>query len=269
MRILGIATCYNRREKTVTALRRLMEGNPAITFDFVIADDGSTDGTAEALQAMDNVTVLPGTGSLYYSGGMRLAIDYAKKSDSSYDDCLLFNDDVTFFDGAIEYLAGKPGNAVWVGPTCDEAGELSYGGILKVSRWRPAVRKIKADRPEGLPCDTFNANCVLIPWEVFRLAPNIHPVYTHAMGDFDYGFRLKQAGIELRVSDQYVGLCSDNPAQGTWSDPSLPRAERFRLKETPKGLPFREWFYYLKKNYNLLTAALYSVIPYLRILIGR
>ena len=77
--VLGIATCFNRREKTLTSLSRLMEGNPSIRFDFIITDDGSTDGTAQALENMENVTVLTGSGSLYYSGGMRLAIDCAKK----------------------------------------------------------------------------------------------------------------------------------------------------------------------------------------------
>ena len=77
--VLGIATCFNRREKTLTSLNRLMEGNPSIRFDFIITDDGSTDGTAQALENMENVTVLTGSGSLYYSGGMRLAIDCAKK----------------------------------------------------------------------------------------------------------------------------------------------------------------------------------------------
>lgn len=267
--VLGIATCFNRREKTLTSLRRLMEGNPSIRFDFIITDDGSTDGTAQALAEMENVTLLTGSGSLYYSGGMRLAIDCAQKTGKTYDYCLLFNDDVAFYDGAIEYLAEKDRNAVWVGPTCDEAGTLSYGGIVKASRWRPAVRRVMAATSEGLECDTFNANCVLIPWEIFLAAPNIQPVYTHAMGDFDFGFQLKRGGVRLRVSDRFVGLCSNNSDQGTWADPALPRGERLRRKETPKGLPRREWYFYLRDNYNPFTAVLYSIIPYIRILIKK
>ena len=267
--VLGIATCFNRREKTLTSLNRLMEGNPSIRFDFIITDDGSTDGTAQALAEKENVTVLTGSGSLYYSGGMRLAIDCAKKTGKTYDYCLLFNDDVAFYDGAIEYLAEKDRNTVWVGPTCDEAGALSYGGIVKASRWRPAVRRVMAATPEGLACDTFNANCVLIPWKIFLSAPNIQPVYTHAMGDFDFGFQLRRGGVHLRVSDRFVGLCSNNSDQGTWADSALPRMERLRRKETPKGLPRREWYFYLRDNYNPFTAVLYSVIPYIRILIKK
>lgn len=267
MKILGIATCFNRKEKTVTSVKNLIEGNPNVEFHFVITDDNSKDGTREALAQIPNVTVLSGSGSLFYSGGMRMAIDWAQKQDEDYDFCLLFNDDVAFFKGTIEELAKKEKGTVWIGPTCDDKGELSYGGILKTSRWRPSVRIVKADAPEGLPCDTCNANCVLIPWDIFRGMANIDPVYTHSMGDFDIGFNLVRNGVELRVSDSYVGECCDNAVSGGWRDTTLPRKRRLQLKESPKGLPGKEWFHYLKKEYGFFTAAFFSVVPYIRIIV--
>lgn len=269
MKVLGIATCFNRKEKTVTSVRNLINGNPNLEFHFVITDDNSKDGTREALEQIPNVTVLSGSGTLFYSGGMRKAIDWAQKQNEQYDFCLLFNDDVVFFDNAITDLAKKASGTVWIGPTCDDSGKLSYGGILKTSNWRPSVRIVKADTPEGLSCDTCNANCVLIPWNIFQNMENIDPVYTHAMGDFDIGFNLVRKGIELRVSDRYVGECCDNAISGGWRDTTLPRKRRLQLKESPKGLPRKEWFHYLKKGYGVPTALLYSVIPYLRILLGK
>lgn len=265
-RVLGIATCFNRWEKTVTSVKRLIEGNPTIDFSFVIVDDDSTDGTREALEQIVGVTVLTGTGSLFYSGGMRKGIEWAQNNGKEYDFCLLFNDDVEFFAGAIEGLARRKKNIVWIGPTCDDSRELSYGGILKISSWRPSVKIVKADTTEGLACDTCNANCVLIPWEIFRDMDNIDNVYTHAMGDFDLGFNLVRRGIELRVSDNYVGMCCDNAVSGGWRDATLPRKRRLELKESPKGLPAKEWFHYLKKEYGMITACIYSAIPYIRIL---
>ena len=232
MKILGIATCFNRKEKTVTSVKNLIEGNPNVEFHFVITDDNSKDGTKEALMQIPNVTVLSGSGSLFYSGGMRMAIDWAQKQNEDYDFCLLFNDDVAFFEGTVEELAQRESGIVWIGPTCDDKGELSYGGILKTSRWRPSVQIVKAETPKGLPCDTCNANCVLIPWWIFREMENIDPVYTHAMGDFDIGFNLVRKGVELRVSDSYVGMCCDNAIAGGWRDTSLPRKRRLQLKES-------------------------------------
>lgn len=268
-KILGLMTCYNRKEKTLRALGALINGNPKIEFSFIIADDGSSDGTYEELKKMSQNKVLFGNGNLFYSGGMRLAIEEAKKTSEIYDYCLLFNDDVDFIPGTIEKLCERNNDCIWVGPTCDEKGELSYGGIVKCSKWRPKTKIIMGENKEGCLCDTFNANCVLIPWKIFKNLDNIDTVYTHSMGDFDYGFSAKKKGYAIRVSNEFVGECQDNPVAVTWRNKEFSRKERIRRKESPKGLPRKEWFHYLNKNYNFVTAVVYSVIPYIRILFRR
>ena len=263
-KVLGLMTCFNRKEKTKNAIEKLREGNPDIEFSFLVVDDQSTDGTKEAIECIPQVEVISGNGSLFYSGGMRVAIDHAKKKEG-YEYCLLFNDDVDFQKGSIEYLAEKDAATIWVGPTCDDKKQLSYGGIVKISKWRPKTKIVKADTPEGRSCDTFNANCVLIPWNIFMDMDNIDPVYTHSMGDFDYGFSAARKGYQIKVSDRYVGICIDNPVENSWRNTKFSRKKRLSMKESPKGLPTKEWFHYLKKNYNILTALVYSLIPLARI----
>lgn len=267
--ILGLMTCYNRKEKTRNALRNLIQGNPEIEFSFIVADDGSSDGTYDELIKVPQTKVVRGNGSWFYSGGMRAVIEEAKKEQKAYDYCLLFNDDVDFYDSAIEKLCKKDEKVIWIGPTSDENGVLSYGGVLKTSKWRPNPEIIMADNSRGRECDTFNANCVLIPWDIFLKLDNIDQVYTHSMGDFDYGFSAKRKGFVLKVSDEFVGVCPDNPVIVSWRNAELSRKERLRRKESPKGLPTKEWFYYLKKNYNLITAVIYSIIPFLRIILKK
>lgn len=269
IRILGLMTCYNRREKTITALNCLIKGNPGVEFLFIVADDGSTDGTFEELKRISNVNVVRGNGSLFYSGGMREAIAEAKKMDKQFDYCLLFNDDVKFEKAAITDLCKKDTSVIWVGPTSDEKGNLSYGGVVKTSKWRPKTEIVMADVEEGKVCDTFNANCVLIPWRIFENLDNIDEVYTHSMGDFDYGFSAVRKGYQIRVSDKYVGICPDNPVNATWRNTELSMKERIKRKESPKGLPRKEWFHYLNKNYNFITAVIYSMIPYIRIVLKK
>lgn len=269
-KILGIFTCYNRKEKTLKCLDSLMRENPDIDFSFIAVDDNSTDGTREALLSYNNVQLISGNGHCYYSGGMWLGIQAAKQSCDMYDWILFFNDDVTFLHHSIERLQAyaHKKNEIIVGAICDQKGCLSYGGVIKKSRFQPAFEIIMSQNNRCL-CDTFNANCVLLPIEVFKNLPNIDEHYTHAMGDYDYGLEARKRKIPIVVSDFFVGICIDNPIDGTWRDVNLSRRERLRKKESPKGLPFREWFYFIKKHYGLLSACVGSIIPYIKILIRR
>lgn len=296
MRILALATSYNRKDKTVAAVKRLCEGNPSIDFDFIIADDASTDGTSEALSEFKNVKVMHGDGNSYYTGGMRIAMGEALSQLGGEnpkeggcvpmpDYVMLFNDDVEFYDGAIEGLLKKKEGfepAVLVGPTCERDGvTFSYGGVKRKSNFRPKFWRIKAGENKGIDADlgtenktlvevdTFNANCVLIPTDLFIKTGNMDKVYNHSLGDFDYGYMLRRNGGKIYVSDEYVGICPFNSEEGTWNDTKLSRKERFKKKESIKGVPFGEFFHYLLKNYNILTAIIYSLSPYVRIMLGK
>ena len=66
----------------------------------------------------------------------------------------MFNDDVDFYPSAIEELCKKENGIIWVGPTSDEKGQLSYGGIRKISTWRPKTEITGTDRVTGLHTDT-------------------------------------------------------------------------------------------------------------------
>ena len=271
-RILALATCFNRKDKTIAAIKQLTEGNPELSFEFLILDDNSTDGTSEALAQYENVTVLHGNGSCFYTGGMRILIDHAKKTEKTYDYCLMFNDDVQFYDHCIEYLVSKAEqkNAVWVGPTCDEQGKLVYSGIVRRSKWRPKYKHLLAADEQGLPCETLNGNCVLIPWDIFLAVDNMPDCYTHNFGDYDYGFSITRKGYPIMVPDQFIGFCkNDTKIEGSWQDTSLSLKERLDKKESVKGLPFKEYFNYLNRNFNFGTAVIYSLSPYIKMIIGK
>jgi GT2 family glycosyltransferase len=270
-KVLALATCFNRREKTVRAIEQLVHGNPEIAFEFIIVDDGSKDGTKEALEQFDHMTVLEGDGNLFYSGGMRWAIREAKARDGQgYDYCLLFNDDVNFYDHCIEYLAGKRNDVVWVGPTGSDHGNHIYSGINRKGKHTPKYTHLLAETEEGVPCETLNGNCVLVPWHIFMASPNIPEVYHHSFGDYEYGFGITRAGYQIMVPDRIIGICNDDTKkENSWNDPRLSRIERIRKKESVKGLPFKEYFYYLHHNFSLGTAIVYSITPYVKILLGK
>ena len=115
--------------------------------------------------------------------------------------------------------------------------------------------------------DTFNANCVLIPYKVFVKVGPIDSHYIHSLGDFDYGLELKRHGNILHVSKDYCGICDINSIENTWVDVSLDIKERVRRKEAIKGAPTKQWFYFLKKNFGIGNAIFGSLTPFVRILL--
>ncbi len=264
-RILAIFTCYNRKKLTQKSIDSLQQ-NDQVAFDFVVVDDGSTDGTEEMLKSLPyQIDVVKGDGGLFWNRGMHRAIQYTKEHYPAYDWYMLMNDDTMFFPGVFDrMLPALRQNEVKVGAICGESGELSYGGIKYVRGIR--YRKMGPEATE-VHFDTFNANCALIPQEIFGRV-GIDPYYQHSIGDFDYGLQISRLGYDIRVFGEYVGECNDNTLKKTWQDETLPRMERLKLKESRKGLPFWDWFHFLKKNFGLPTAILRSVTPYVRILLG-
>lgn len=266
-RIAVLITCFNRRESTLACLERLYRQELPAGHELVsvLVDDGSKDGTGDAVRGMfPQVEVLEGDGNLYWCGGMRVAWAHASKSDPDY--YLLLNDDTELeFDAVSNLLGitGPPSNrriaiAAIKDPSSDRT---SYGGVLLTGGKAPVA---------GPPvrCDTFNANCVLVTRSVYQEVGMFHPVYTHAMGDTDYGLEARRRGIELMQSGRFLGSCPNNPPDRTWRDRSLSRSQRLKALQNPKGLPFREWMEFNRRNSGWKWPY-YTVSPILRILAGR
>lgn len=273
LKIVVVFTCYNRKEKTEKCIRLLVEGNPQLQLEFVVVDDNSDDGTVEVLQSMQekfNIYLIKGKGGLYYSRGMRVGMQCVlDRYKGNFDYILLVNDDVEFYQYSIEKLIEqnqKQADSVTVGATCNNKKMHSYGAIKYLSGISYEKVSIK---DWGLPADTFNANCVLIPHDVFANVGIMDEHYVHSLGDFDYGLQIKHKGYKIYSSRIYVGMCENNAVEGTWKDTALNRKERMRLMESVKGAPTAQWFYFLKKNFGLRVALIRSITPILRILMGK
>lgn len=266
-----ILTCYNRKEKTTNCIRSVLDSNEQIQIEIVLVDDKSTDGTKEAVRELaPRIHIVEGTGGLYWNGGMHIGMEYALKKIPDAKYYVMLNDDVEFYPGVFEAMARELDDKteVLVGATQADDNSLSYGGIVYKNRKSLKLRTVGPDEP-GVCCDTFNANCVMIPAEIFKEAGATDSAYTHSMGDFDYGFTIQRMGYPIHVFHEYVGRCNDNPAAGTWQDTSLPVLKRLRLKEGAKGLPFKDWFRFLRKNFGLDVAIVRSFTPYIKILLRR
>lgn len=249
--IVALMTCHNRREKTVTSIGHyfscdLPEGYAR---QLVLVDDGSTDGTAEAvLAAFPGVAIERGDGNLFWNRGMLCAWQRALPLAPDY--VLWLNDDTMLYPHALKTLletdaqmraqAGQPGIAV--GSTDNAQGELSYGGSVSVSRLNRLKTRKVMPAVTAQPAETMNGNCVLVPREVFNRIGLLDVVFRHAMGDNDYGFRAHKAGIPIWVMPGFCGQCNtEERIKGTYSDKTMPFSARWKNVTSPKGLPPYSW----------------------------
>ncbi len=274
-KIAILLCCHERKEHTKACLDTLLEGLPeSLEPVVVVVDAGSTDGTSQMLESYPmpsgRLILIRRGPELFWTGAMRIAMSYAAKRLKDSDYVLLVNDDVRFLPGALEALVRriKAVNADAVaGATRSESGAQSYGGVRLTSRCLARYELIPPSEEPQL-CDTFNCNCLLLDGKCFLSMGNLDRAYVHSMGDYDYGLRLKKAGKIVINSADYTGICEDNRLEGSWRDKTLSRRERLKKKESPKGLPRRDWYHYVRKNYSLPAALYHSLTPYLRILLG-
>lgn len=268
-----ILTCFNRKEKTLKCVESLIKGNPKVKFSFIIVDDQSTDGTVEELKKLEyDIKIKNGNGKLFWSGGMRVGISEYLENDNKSNYVLLVNDDVEFYDNILKKMIERSianSDAVVVGATCDDLGNFTYGALkLNDNRKRGLYYHINPT-DEFIQCDTFNANCVLIKSSIIKTIGNFDDIYRHSLADLDYGFTIRRNGYNIISSNKFVGICHRNSTKGTWHDKSLSRLDRIKKKESIKGSPFKQWFYFMNKNFGYVAAVRYSISPYIRILLGK
>ncbi len=268
-RIVVLATCFNRRDTTLRGLRALRDAATKHDHVLYLVDDGSSDGTGEAVRSeFPEATVIEGTGSLFWNGGMRAAWQAAMNEPADY--FLLFNDDLELFPGSIDALVEfqRAKEAIYgprvisVGRVVDpDTGDTTYGGFVV----KPGASRLRFGRsPDGdTVCDTMNANCSLIPQSALKDVGILSDAYRHHTGDIDYGLRARNAGYRIFQSAEPVGetpfnqAAVDQVSRLTWSN-------RHFIFRNPKGIPVKEWLYFCREHGGALWPVNF-LVRYLKI----
>jgi len=276
--IAAVLTCFNRKEKTATCLQALINSasrmGHKVDLHIIVTDDGSIDGTGGMIKnRFPQVELLKGCGNLYWNGGMRLA--YGKALEGIYDFYLWVNDDTILFPNClIDLLAthdamllstGK--NGLVVGSTCDDNGQVTYGGLYQLDPHRPLKFGLVQPSLIPTPCESNNGNCLLISTEAAHFLGNLEACYTHSMGDMDYGLRATKAGIPIWVMPGFVGKCgNDHPLEGSYLDISLPFLVRWKKAISVKELNPRSWAMFCRRHAGLLWP-FHWAWPYVKIVL--
>lgn len=256
--IAVLITCHNRKSKTLVCLNAVLLNKLSEEYilEVFLVDDGSTDGTGNAVsETYPQVHIIKGDGSLFWNGGMRMAWRHALSK--GYDFYLWLNDDSLIYSDAVirvvetyQHLTknGLQPGAV-LGTMVDPSDKQpTYGGRLRNSRFNlVSFGSVIQPGSEPLACDFINGNFTLIPSAAVTKIGILSDAYTHSIGDFDYGFRLQNAGLTCWVAPGIFGECKTNSEYGGCKDYRLSIAQRVKKMQQPSQLPpVNEWIHYVR-----------------------
>lgn len=261
-----VLASHDRCETTLTCLASVTAQTgdvPAVRI--LLVDDGSTDGTAEAVRArFPDVEIVTGDGDLYWAGGMRLGIDTAVARGAHT--LWLVNDDAVLDPDALyrsltvaEEWHHRTGVRPWVvgSMRSPDDGSTTYGGWSR--RWHVLVRLIPAP-VEATRCATTSCNSLVVPVDQYLAVGGLDPRFPHLRADHDLGYRASKAGVHLVIAPGHLGTCAAN-GRSPWQDPVTPLRARLRDLHSPKWYPPALSLRYTLRHYGPIGLASF-VRPY-------
>lgn len=250
---------HNRREVTVNCLRCLHSDVSIQTWPglrIVVIDDGSTDGTAAAIQReFPEVTILRGDGHLWWTGAIHMGMEYAYDQGGEY--FLWLNDDCIPAPGSLWTLfqLSKQRGCI-LGAACylGETGQLQPTGAYGRTRVAPLPGTLQ-------PVDEMSGHCVAIPRCVVNaigLPDKQH--FPHYHGDTSYVLQATRAGFQAYLFGNAKIVHPEHIKSGLkdftdFESVSLKHSFK-RLFLTQKSLYFvPTQFHYNAKKYGLVLGS--------------
>lgn len=219
IKVVIVTPVHNRRRETLQCLRSIgrsaLEG---IELHTIVVDDGSTDGTSEAIAAeFPGVEIINGDGNLWYTAGTNRGLAGALEHGPDY--VLAINNDSIFDQRCIARLVEcaerHPGSVVgallldWSTPhrvfQVGQRWETRLGGYR---HWFQQTVWTVPDKPWEV--DIIVGNCVLYPAKAIREAGLMDEKRLVQYGDAEYTPRMKRLGWRLLIEPRARVFCKPN-----------------------------------------------------------
>jgi GT2 family glycosyltransferase len=198
-----IIPVHNRRVITLRCLE-LLSHQTNIEFRITIVDDGSSDGTSEAIRdRFPHVDILCGDGSLWWGGATNLGICHALQRSVMAPHILLLNDDVEFDAGYLACMErcaeANPGCLIGSLAVYDnDSGRVFWCGQAASYR-QCRYGYVRRDSLSGcVPAEALPGRGMLVPTEVIKRIGMFNAQdFPQYACDYDFSIRARKAGYRL------------------------------------------------------------------------
>ena len=243
---------FNRRaftQQCLSSLRRI--DRTGLSVGITVVDDASTDGTGDMIrEEFPEVTVIAGTGDLWYTAGTNLGISAALKREPDY--ILACNDDSIFDEMSVrrmvETAEGNPRSVVgalllnWDEPhrvrQVSPIWKLSAGGYR---HWHRQTVWTVPDKPWQV--EMIVGNCVLYPAAAIREVGLMNAKNLVQYGDAEYTPRMRKRKWQLLIEPKARVFCAPNVEPVGFRRMSLKDKYREIFKKPGGPYNMRRWLY--------------------------
>ncbi|NJL09315.1 MAG: glycosyltransferase family 2 protein [Calothrix sp. SM1_7_51] len=258
-----ITPVYNRKLTTLTCLEHLTKTEDLQRYHMVVVDDGSNDGTKEAINRFyPEVAVLPGNGDLWWTGAIALGMEYAQQHGA---ECFIWlNDDCLPEAGTlpklVEFLKNNP--TAIAAPTCYAQENSSQ---VKKYNGSQGQKAYAADPGEIIEVDSMSGWCTAIPASVVKKigAPDAYK-FPHYCGDDMYVLRATRSGFKAYLIGDLkatlFGPVHEMIGLQKYFSPGLTSSQIFKAAFWNKKSPYRlatKYFYFTERYGFILGMGLF------------
>jgi GT2 family glycosyltransferase len=225
---------HNRRATTEAFAKAL--ARQGVDFHLLLIDDGSTDGTGEAISTLlrDRVTVRRGSGNWWWGGSLHQGWQWLNSRGLDDDDVVFVcNDDVDipddFISTGISLLAARPRSIIIAKARNPDSGALEET-CYTIDYRRCHVVLVKSGEP--VLCGPTRG--LFIRWGDMRIVGGFHPrLIPHYLSDLEWTLRAHRHGLAI-VQDDRLWLTPQPEKTGYHALAGLRFKERVKRMFSPK-----------------------------------